>query len=99
MVPIPLTVEQEVEAQRLAQRLEAEVRAELLALARLLVSKRESETFGETEFQARAVVHRIGAKAIEVHLAEKKTAIGVPASSVPIVSKPLSSRTIGKKRR
>jgi hypothetical protein len=99
MDPINLTVEQEAEAQRLAQRLQEEARADLLALARLLVSKQESEIFGQTEFQAREVVHGIGAKAFAVHLAEKKTATAAPASSVPTANKPPSFRTTGKKRR
>jgi hypothetical protein len=97
MTPETLTVEQEAEAQRLAQRIQEESHADLLALARLLVSKRESEIFGDTEFQARDVVHRVAAKAFEVHLAEKKTAIGAPASSAPIASTPPSSRATGRK--
>jgi hypothetical protein len=67
-----LTVEQEAEAQRLAQQIQEESREDILALARLLVSKRESEIFGATEFQARAVVHRVAAKGFAVHLREKK---------------------------
>ena len=33
---------------------------DLLALARLLVSKEDRELFGDTEFQVRDIVHRIG---------------------------------------
>lgn len=94
-----LTVEQEAEAQRLAKQIQAEAHEDILALARLLVSKRESEIFGETEFQARDVVHRVAAKAFEVHLREKKTATAVPASSARTASKPPTSRTTGRKSR
>jgi hypothetical protein len=94
-----LTVEQEAEAQRLFQRIQDDARDDLLALARLLVSKPEAEIFGATEFQARAVVHRVAAKAFTAHLAEKKTAIEAPASIVPAVSKPRNSRTTGRRRR
>ena len=99
MTPTTLTVEQEVEAQGLARCIQEESREDILALARLLVSKRESEIFGETEFQARDVVHRIAAKAFEVHLAKKKTATAAVASSALTASKPLSFRTTGRKSR
>ncbi len=99
MTPTTLTVEQEAEAQRLALRIQEETREDILELARLLVSKREAEIFGETEFQARDVVHRRGAKAFAVHLAEKKTATAAAASSAPSASKPPSSRTTERKSR
>ena len=99
MTPSTLTVEQEAEAQRLAQQIQEESREDILALARLLVSKRESEIFGETEFQARDVVHRVAAKAFEVHLREKKTATAAPASSASSASKPRSSKATGKRSR
>lgn len=99
MLSHTLTEEQEREAQELAQRIEDAARADVLALARLLVSKPEAEIFGETEFQARDMVHRIGAKAFEVHLAQKKTATAAPASNVPAASKRRSSRDIGRRSR
>ena len=99
MTPSTLTVEQEAEAQRLALRIQETTREDILELARLLVSKREAEIFGETEFQARDVVHRLGAKAFEVHLAQKKTATPAAASSVSTASKPPNSRATERKRR
>ena len=99
MLSTTLTSEQEAEAQRLAQRIHDQSRADILELARLLVSKPEAEIFGETEFQVREVVHRVGAAALEIHLAEKKTAIVAPASSALTASKPPSSRTTGTKSR
>lgn len=99
MTPTTLTVEQEAEAQRLAQRIQDVAREDILELARLLVSKRESDLFGETEFQVRDVVHRVGAKAFEVHLAEKKTATAAAASSALSASKPPSSKTTAPKSR
>jgi hypothetical protein len=98
MIPATLTVEQEAEAQCLAQRIQDEAHADILALARLLVSKRESEIFGATEFQARDIVHRVAAKAFEVHLAGKKTAMSAPVSSAPTANKPPSSTTTARKR-
>jgi F420-0:gamma-glutamyl ligase len=99
MTPTTLTAEQEAEAQRLAQRIQKETQADILALARLLVSKRESEIFGDTEFQARDIAHRLAATAFAVHLAEKKTATSAPASSAPTANKPPSSTTTARKRR
>jgi hypothetical protein len=99
MTSLTLTVEQELEAQQLLQRIQEESRADLLNLARLLVSKRESEIFGATEFQARDLIHRVGAKAFEVHLAKKKTAIAAPASSAPPATKRRSSRATGRRSR
>ena len=48
------------------------VEQEIADLARLLVSKSENELFGETEFQVRDLVLRVGVKAFQEHLREKK---------------------------
>ena len=97
MTAINLTVEQEAEAQQLAKQIREQTEEDVLALARLLLSKRTSELFGATEFEARDIVHRIGAKALEVHLAQKKTATRAAASSVPTASKQPSSRATARK--
>ena len=99
MTPISLTVEQEAEAQRLTQQIQEESHEDILALARLLVSKRESEIFGQTEFQARDLVHQVAAKAFDVYLREKKTATVAPASSASTASKPRSSKVTGRRSR
>jgi hypothetical protein len=87
-----LSPELEAQAQELVARLRPQAESELLALARLLVSKEEHEIFGETEFQAREIVHRIGAKAFETCLAEKKTATKALEAFVPTASKGPSSK-------
>jgi hypothetical protein len=94
----PLSPELEVKAQELVARLRPQADKELLELARLLVSKQDHEIFGDTEFEARAIVHRIGAHAFEAHLAEKKTATKGQVSSAPIASKGPSSKTTARKR-
>jgi hypothetical protein len=91
MAAIQLTAAQEAEAQTLAQKLREQAADDILTLARLLVSKRDAEIFGETEFQARDIVLRLGAKALQTHLAQKKTATKAPASSVATASKQPSS--------
>lgn len=70
-----LSPEKEVEAQALAERIRELADDEILAMARLLVSKPDREIFGDTEFELRDIVLKVGAKAIEEHLRQKKTAI------------------------
>jgi hypothetical protein len=94
-----LRPDQEAEAQALAQRIRQEADDEILQLARLLVSKPDEQLFGNTEFEVRALVHRIGARAYEVHLREKKTATRAPVSPVPPAGKRPSSKTTEAKNR
>lgn len=67
-----LTTEQEAEAQRLAQILMDKTKEEILNITRLLVSKPDRDLLGQTEFQVRDLVHKIGAQAIETALNERK---------------------------
>jgi hypothetical protein len=95
----PLTPELEAQAQELLTHLRSRTDEDLLALARLLVSKADHEIFGETEFQVRDIVHRLGAKALETHLAQKKTtATKAPVSSARTANRPLNSTATGPKR-
>jgi hypothetical protein len=48
------------------------VQQEALAMARLLVSKQDSEMLGKTEYEILDRVHRIGTQAIETALTERK---------------------------
>lgn len=70
-----LSLEKETEAQALAKRIRELADDEILQMARLLVSKPDREIFGDTEFELRDIVLKVGAKAIEEHLRQKKTAI------------------------
>lgn len=67
-----LTTEQEAEAQRLAQILMDKTKEEVLNITRLLVAKADHDLLGETEFQVRDIVHKIGAQAIETAVNERK---------------------------
>lgn len=67
-----LTAEQEAEAQRLAQLLMDKTKEEVLKITRLLVSKPDRDLLGETEFQVRDLVHRIGAEVIQTAVNERK---------------------------
>jgi hypothetical protein len=90
--PVSLSADKEAEAQTLAARIRELADDELVAMARLLVSKPEHETFGDTEFELRDLVLKVGAKALEEHLRQKKTATAVAASIAPPAHKPPSSR-------
>lgn len=69
---IPLTSEQELAAERLYQTLRSACDDELRQIARLLASKPDDKLLGKTEFEVRDRVHRIGAKALETALRERK---------------------------
>jgi hypothetical protein len=69
-----LTVEQEGAAKALEVKIRLAIERELTSLARLLVSRDDNDLFGKTEFEVRDLVLKIGAKAYEERLREKKTA-------------------------
>src|SRR5579859_3279409 len=95
----PLAPELEAQAQELVARLRQQTDEDLLALARLLVSKEDRHLFGDTEFEVRDLVHRIGAKAYAARLAAKKRGTKVSVSSAATANKAPSSKAIGKKPR
>lgn len=69
---IVLTPEQEVEAQRLTELILQKAREEMLAMARIMVSKPDKQLLGKSEFQVRDRAHRLAAHAIETALNERK---------------------------
>lgn len=68
--------EQEAEIQRIKAVLMQSIDGDVEVMARLMASKENRDLLGETEFQVRDIVHRIGAKAMETVLNERKK--GVP---------------------
>src|SRR5438132_13341645 len=82
-----LSEEQEREAKLLEARIRLAVDQEITDLARLLVSKSENDLFGETEFQVRDLVLRVGVKAFQEHLREKNTATEVPREFASVAGK------------
>lgn len=69
---IVLTSEQETEARRLAELILTKAREEVLAMARIMVSKPDRELLGQSEFQVRDRAHRLAAHAIETAVNERK---------------------------
>lgn len=59
-------------AEELYQTLRAAADKDLRAIAELLASKPDEKLFGETEFQLRDIVHRVGAKALETAAEQRK---------------------------
>jgi hypothetical protein len=94
----PLTPELEAQAQELAARIRARADDEILALARLLVSKNDAEVFGDTEFEARAIVHRVGAAALEERF-KKNLVMKDLASTALTAGSPPNSKGTGRKHR
>ena len=88
-----LTPEQKVEADRLHAAMLEATAGDLRELAELLATKNDSNIFGATEFMVRDIVLRVGAKAIQTALSErKKGGTTGPAAPVPNVrSRPGSS--------
>ena len=72
MLRATLSAEQEAEAKILEAKIQKAIQTEITDLARLMVSKPDRELFGQTEFQVRDLVLRIGAKVFQEHLREKK---------------------------
>ena len=72
MADIPLTPEQEAEAQRLFDAIQRTVLDEARQMARLLASKDDRHLLGPTEFALRDRAHRLAAKVLEGALAGRK---------------------------
>jgi hypothetical protein len=79
MPSTPLSPEKRAEAQALAQAIREAIHTEIDDLARTLVSTDDAHVFGDNEFKLRDLAHKIAAKALEKHLAQKKTATRAPA--------------------
>jgi hypothetical protein len=72
MDQVPLTPEQQAEAERIEDLVMAKARVEVRQMARLLASKPNRELLGRTEFQLRDACHRIGAQALDAALEQRK---------------------------
>lgn len=64
--PAANTSQKQAEIAELRECIAAAVEKEIGVMAELMASKADNELFGETEFQLRDIVHRLGAKVIEI---------------------------------
>jgi hypothetical protein len=74
----PLPPEKRAEIEGLEQAIREAVDAEISELAENLATTDAAQLFGANEFKIRAIAHRIAAKAVERHLAGKKTDTAAP---------------------
>ncbi len=74
-----LPPEKQVDVDQLAKEIREAVDAEISELAANLASTDDAHLFGDNEFKIRALAHKIAAKAVEQHLARKKTDTKGPA--------------------
>jgi hypothetical protein len=68
----PLPPEKQAELDDLTRAIHEAVDAEIGELAANLATTDDAHLFGQNEFKIRALAHRIAAKAIEQHPAQKK---------------------------
>jgi hypothetical protein len=73
-----LPPEKEAEIKDLARAIREAIDAEIDELATNLATTDDAHLFGQNEFKIRAIAHKIAAKAVERHLAGKKTATKAP---------------------
>jgi hypothetical protein len=87
-----LTPEQKAESDRIFATLQQTATDDLRALADLLATKDDSNTFGATEYALRDIALRIAAKALESVLeGRKKGGTTVPPTPAPTAANPPSS--------
>ena len=72
MSRLPLTPDQAALSDRIYQSLRQAAESDLRTLADFLASKPDHQLLGQTEFEVRERLHKIGAKAFETALDERK---------------------------
>jgi len=75
----PLPPEKQADIEQLTREIHEAVDAEIGELAANLATTDDAHLFGDNEFKIRALAHKIAAKAVERHLARKKTDTRGPA--------------------
>jgi hypothetical protein len=75
---VPLSPEKRAEIEELKRAIGEAIDAEIGELAENLATTDDAHLFGANEFKIRSIAHRIAAKAIERHLAGKKTDTTAP---------------------
>ena len=78
MSSAPLPPEKRAEIEDLERTIREAIDAEINELAEDLATTDDAHLFGANEFKIRDIAHRIAAKAVERHLAGKKTDTTAP---------------------
>jgi len=79
MPSTPVPPEKQAEVEDLAQAIREAIDSEIDELAANLATTDDAHLFGDNEFKIRALALKIAAKAVEQHLAQKKTDTKGPA--------------------
>jgi DNA recombination-dependent growth factor C len=79
MPSLPLSPQKQAEIEDLTRAIREAVDAEISELAAHLATTDDAHLFGDNEFKIRALAHKLAAKAVEQHLARKKTVTKAPA--------------------
>jgi hypothetical protein len=82
MPTAPMPPEKLAEIAGLEQAIREAVDAEISELAANLATTDDAHLFGANEFKIRTLAHKIAAKAIEQHLARKKTRLAKVAGDI-----------------
>src|SRR3954469_8330754 len=98
MPPVPRPPEKDTEIIDLARAIREAVDAEIGELAANLATTDDAHLFGKNEFTIRAIAHKIAAKAVERHLARKKTDMTGPAGPARTAAKRPSSTHTARTR-
>jgi hypothetical protein len=89
----PLSPELEARAQELAARIAARSAADILDMARRLVTTTDATLFGDTEFALRDATHRIAAHAYTEHVGKKRGTSPRPSTAPTADAAPPSTAT------
>lgn len=71
-VASPAEIEQMAEIKRMTEVIMDAIQEDITAIARLMVSKDNSQLLGKTEFELRDLVHQAGAHALAAVLEDRK---------------------------
>ena len=90
---IPLTPEQQAEADRIRAAMLQAAEADIRELAELLATKEDRTIFGSAEFTYRDIILRVAAKAVEAALEGRKKGgtMVPPAAARPVAKRPSSN--------
>lgn len=72
MEDFQFTPEQKAEVQRITEIVLNATRADIERMARVMVSKKDENLLGQSEFEVRDICHGIGAKVVETALEGRK---------------------------
>jgi hypothetical protein len=89
-----MSVEEFEEAQRVFEVARQAADDELWRMCCLMASKQNSELLGETEFQLRDMLLRVGAKALEAGVNERRKKGGTRAAALSAQGRKTASRAI-----